>query len=131
MKRLILEEWISLDGFAVDREGTLDFFPPTETDRYSDRDQLEFLDAVDTILLRRRTYELFADYWPTASTDQEIIADRLNSLPKLVFSNSLSDAPWGAWPGRSSRSRRRRGRDQAIERARREAHGAVGEPLPG
>jgi dihydrofolate reductase len=98
MKRLILEEWISLDGFAVDREGTLDFFPPTETDRYSDRDQLEFLDAVDTILLGRRTYELFVDYWPTASTDQEIIADRLNSLPKLVFSNSLSDAPWGACP---------------------------------
>jgi dihydrofolate reductase len=98
MKRLILEEWVSLDGFAVDREGTLDFFPPTETDRFSDRDQLEFLDTVDTILLGRRTYELFVDYWPMASTDQEIIADRLNSLPKLVFSNSLSEAPWGAWP---------------------------------
>jgi dihydrofolate reductase len=98
MKRLILEEWVSLDGFAVDREGTLDFFPPTETDRFSDRDQLEFLDTVDTILLGRRTYESFVDYWPTASTDQEIIADRLNSLPKLVFSNSLSEAPWGTWP---------------------------------
>ena len=37
-------------------------------------------------------------YWPTATTDKEIIADRLNTLPKLVFSNTLSEAPWGTWP---------------------------------
>jgi dihydrofolate reductase len=98
MRRLILQEWISLDGYAVDGEGSLDFFPTSETDRYSDRDQLAFLDGVDTILLGRKTYELFVDYWPTATTDEEIIADRLNELPKLVFSNSLSEAPWGTWP---------------------------------
>jgi dihydrofolate reductase len=98
MRRLILQEWISLDGYAVDGEGSLDFFPTSETDRYSDRNQLAFLDGVDTILLGRKTYELFVDYWPTATTDEEIIADRLNELPKLVFSNSLSEAPWGTWP---------------------------------
>jgi hypothetical protein len=74
MRRLILEEWISLDGFAVDREGTFDFFPASEADRFSDRDQLEFLESVDTILLGRRTYELFVERprtrrsSPTAST---------------------------------------------------------------
>jgi dihydrofolate reductase len=98
MRRLILEEWLSLDGYAVDKEGTLDFFPASEADQFSDRDQLEFLESVDTILLGRRTYELFVDFWPTATTDTEIIADRLNSLPKLVFSNTLSEAPWGEWP---------------------------------
>jgi dihydrofolate reductase len=98
MRRLILQEWISLDGYAVDGEGGLDFFPASETDRYSDRDQLAFLDGVDTILLGRKTYELFVGYWPTATTDEEIIAERLNELPKLVFSNSLSEAPWGTWP---------------------------------
>lgn len=97
MRRLILQEWISLDGFAVDGEGSLDFFPPSEADRSSDEDQLAFLDSVDTILLGRRTYELFVDYWPTATTDTELIADRLNSLPKLVFSNTLNEAPWGTW----------------------------------
>jgi dihydrofolate reductase len=97
MGRLILQEWLSLDGFAVDGEGTLDFFPEAETDRYSDRDQLAFLDAVDTILLGRKTYELFVEYWPTASADEEIIADRLNELPKVVVSNTLIDAPWGTW----------------------------------
>jgi dihydrofolate reductase len=97
MGRLILQEWLSLDGYAVDGEGTLDFFPEAETDRYSDRDQLTFLDTVDTILLGRKTYELFVDYWPTASSDEEIIADRLNELPKVVVSSTLTDAPWGTW----------------------------------
>lgn len=98
MRKLILEEWLSLDGYAEDRNGRLDFFPPTETDHYSDRDQLRFLDTIDTILLGRKTYELFASFWPTATTDQEVIADRLNELPKIVFSNTLRDAPWGGWP---------------------------------
>ena len=98
MRRLILEEWVTLDGYAVDKKGKLDFFPPSEKDHYSDRDQLAFLDSVDTILLGRKTYELFAGFWPTATTDKEIIADRLNALPKLVFSNTLRETPWGTWP---------------------------------
>lgn len=98
MRKLILEEWLSLDGYCEDAKGTLDFFPATATDHFSDRDQLAFLDTVDTILLGRKTYELFVDFWPAATTDKEIIADRLNELPKLVFSNTLREAPWGRWP---------------------------------
>jgi dihydrofolate reductase len=98
MRKLVLEEWLTLDGFAADRDDRLDFFPSSETDQFSDRDQLAFLDSVDTILLGRRTYELFVTFWPTATSDREIIADRLNALPKLVFSNTLREAPWGRWP---------------------------------
>ena len=90
MRRLILEEWLSLDGFAVDKDGKLDFFPASETDQFSGRDQLAFLDSIDTILLGRKTYELFVAFWPTATTDKEIIAERLNTLPKLVFSNTTT-----------------------------------------
>ncbi len=97
MRKLILEEWVSVDGFAADKEGKLDFFPSSEANQFSDRDQLRFLESVDTILLGRKTYELFVDFWPTATTDTEIIADRLNALPKVVFSNTLSEAPWGKW----------------------------------
>ncbi|MXV53007.1 reductase [Pedobacter sp. HMF7647] len=98
MKKLILEEWLSLDGYAEDKNGKLDFFPETKANRYSDLDQLNFLESIDTILLGRKTYELFVDFWPTATNDVEIIADRLNSIPKIVFSNTLKKAPWGKWP---------------------------------
>ena len=97
MRKLIAEEWISLDGFAVDKQGSLDFFPTTEENRYADERQLKFLDTVDMILLGRKTYELFVDYWPTVSTEKELIADKLNEIPKVVISNSLERAPWGSW----------------------------------
>jgi dihydrofolate reductase len=98
MRKLIVEEWLSLDGYAADKNGELNFFPSTEANRYSDLDQLKFLDTVDAILLGRNTYRLFADFWPTATADKEIIADKLNAIPKYVFSNSLKEAPWGKWP---------------------------------
>src|ERR1700740_470485 len=98
MRKLILEEWLSLDGYAEDKNGKLDFFPVTEANKYSDRDQLVFMEGIDTILLGRKTYELFVDFWPTATTDVEVIADKLNSTRKIVFSNTLEKAPWGRWP---------------------------------
>lgn len=100
MRKLILEEWMSLDGHVTDRNGQLDFFTrlTPEQNTYSDAEQLRFLDSVDTILLGRKTYELFVDFWPTATTEQEVIADKLNALPKAVFSNTLTSAPWGTWP---------------------------------
>lgn len=100
MRKLILEEWVSLDGCVTDKEGQLDFFTnlTPEQNKYSDSDQLKFLETVDTILLGRKTYELFVDFWPTATTDKEAIADRLNEIKKIVFSNTITKAPWGQWP---------------------------------
>ncbi|HYX37510.1 MAG TPA: dihydrofolate reductase family protein [Oligoflexus sp.] len=98
MRKLILEEWLSLDGFAEDQKGQLDFFPPSHENRYSDLDQLKFLDSVDTMILGRKTYELFAAFWPEATSEQEVIAEKLNSLNKIVFSTTLKQAPWGKWP---------------------------------
>lgn len=97
MRKIILEEWLSMDGYVSDKKGKLDFFPSTEANKYADKDQLQFMGSIDTILLGRVTYELFAGFWPTATTDTEIIADQLNTLPKIVFSNTLAEAPWGKW----------------------------------
>jgi dihydrofolate reductase len=100
MRKLILEEWVSLDGHVTDKNGGLDFFTSLtpEQNKYSDMDQLKFLETTDTIILGRKTYELFVDFWPEATTDKEIIADKLNQTPRIVFSNTITKAPWGKWP---------------------------------
>jgi dihydrofolate reductase len=99
MRKLIFQEWLSMDGYAADSNDSVTFIESTTLNKYSDLDQLEWLDTIDTMLLGRRTYELFYEFWPTASTSQEVIADKLNGIPnKIVFSKSLRKAPWGKWP---------------------------------
>jgi len=99
MRKLIVEEWMSLDGFVADKNGNLDFFTQLtpEQNKYSDQDQLRFLESVDTILLGRKTYELFVAFWPDVTSKEEVIADKLNETKKIVFSNSLTSAPWGKY----------------------------------
>lgn len=99
MRKLILEEWMSLDGHVADKNGGLDFFTnlTPEENKYSDLDQLKFLETIDAILLGRKTYELFVAFWPDATTDKEVIADKLNETKKIVFSNTIIKAPWGQW----------------------------------
>ena len=98
MRKVILQEWLTVDGFAADRNGELDFVTSPQFNKESDEDLLLFMDTVDTILLGAVTYKLFVDFWPAATTETEIIADKLNGTKKIVFSNSLTRAPWGKWP---------------------------------
>jgi dihydrofolate reductase len=56
------------------------------------------MDSIDTILLGRVTYQMFAGYWPKVTKGKEkAFADKLNSIPKIVFSKTLDSAPWGDW----------------------------------
>ena len=99
MSKLIVQEFVTIDGFAAAPNGALDFMPSgerTPKDPQIERDQLRFIkDEVDTMLLGRTTYEMFRDYWPTVTTDKDVIADDLNALAKIVASRSLDRAPWG------------------------------------
>jgi dihydrofolate reductase len=98
MRKLIFQEWLSMDGYAADANNTVTFIESTTLNKYSDLDQLAWLDSIGMIILGANTYRLFVDFWPTATTDQEVIADKLNSIPKIVFSSTLKKAPWGKWP---------------------------------
>lgn len=51
-----------------------------------------FLDAEDTILLGRVTYQEWAPYWPTSK--EEPYASHINNTPKYVFSSTLDKVEW-------------------------------------
>jgi dihydrofolate reductase len=54
----------------------------------------EFYQRADAFLFGRRTYELFADYWGVMDLGSSPIADALNTKPKYVASNTLTDPQW-------------------------------------
>ncbi|MFT3932026.1 MAG: dihydrofolate reductase family protein [Chitinophagaceae bacterium] len=98
MRKLIFQEWLSLDGFAADAKGEVKFIESAALNKYSDDDLLKMMDNIDAILLGANTYRLFVDFWPTATTAQEVIAESINQTPKFIFSSSMEAAPWGHWP---------------------------------
>ena len=54
----------------------------------------QFYQRADAFLFGRRTYDLFAGYWGVMEPGSGPIADALNTKPKYVASNTLTDAHW-------------------------------------
>jgi dihydrofolate reductase len=89
MRKLFVSNLMSLDGFFEGPNHEFNWFTPDE--EFFDYAR-EMLRSVDTILFGRRTYEHMAGYWPSAARDE--IADRMNSLPKVVVSSTLQKVEW-------------------------------------
>ena len=102
LRKLVVAEYVSLDGVVQapghateDRDGgfkhggwTAPFM--AEHLRYNTR----ALQSVGGFILGRRTYEIFAEYWPSVTDETNEIAHALNTLPKYVVSATLERADW-------------------------------------
>jgi dihydrofolate reductase len=84
---------ITLDGFFEGLEREIDWHNvDSEFNEFAEHQ----LNETDIILFGRMTYELMAHHWPTeiAVKNDPIIADKMNSIPKIVFSKTLEKADW-------------------------------------
>ena len=96
MKRIVVTEFMSLDGVFEDPGGAEGFKYGGWTMSYGNDEFMKFkseeLKAADVQLLGRITYEGFAQAWPEYSGDE--FSDKFNAMPKYVISSTLKKAEW-------------------------------------
>ncbi|MEU9375797.1 dihydrofolate reductase family protein [Streptomyces sp. NPDC048255] len=103
MGKLTLTTFLTLDGVMQapggpeeDRTGGFEYGGWVAP--YADEGMVEFVtevfDRVGAFLLGRRTYEIFAGYWPRHDDPADPIASRLNRMPKYVASSTLKEPAW-------------------------------------
>ncbi|MCL4517906.1 MAG: dihydrofolate reductase family protein [Thaumarchaeota archaeon] len=95
MRQLIIDIIMSLDGYYTDLNNNIDWFDfSTEEQEWSK----DILRRADTLVFGRRTYEEFSTFWPTPKPEaigfDPYIIQRLNEMPKIIFSKSLTEASW-------------------------------------
>lgn len=96
MGKIVVTEFISLDGVVEDPGGSEDFKYggwSFEFSRGEEGDKFKLDETLESeaLLLGRVTYEGFAAAWPTRTGE---FADRFNSMPKYVVSSTLESPDW-------------------------------------
>jgi dihydrofolate reductase len=93
MRKVLFQMLISLDGYFEGPDREIDWHNvDSEFNDYA----INNLNNAGILLFGRITYELMAGYWPTehATTDDPVVAGKMNSLPKIVFSKTRSSVEW-------------------------------------
>jgi dihydrofolate reductase len=84
---------VTLDGFFEGPNGEIDWHNADEEFNEFAVDQVK---SADGLIFGRVTYELMASYWPTpaAQADDPMVAEKMNTMPKIVFSRTLDKVEW-------------------------------------
>ena len=96
MGRIVVTEFVSLDGVMEDPGGAEDFKHggwsfAIDRGEEGDRFKLDETMSSEVLLLGRVTYEGFAAAWPSREGD---FADTFNTMPKYVVSSTLENPTW-------------------------------------
>jgi len=102
MRKIIVSTFLTLDG-VMQAPGGPDEDPesgfphggwqkPTSDDEVGEAIGGWYEDT-DAMLLGRKTYDIFASYWPTAGPDNPF-TERMNSMRKYVASRTLTSLDW-------------------------------------
>lgn len=106
MRRIVIFNQLSADGFFAAADGALDWVTP---DEQFDEEAAASSDDTDTMLFGRKTYQMFESFWPDAVKQAEApdphapgraskaiqrIARSINEAEKIVFSRTLSQVTW-------------------------------------
>lgn len=87
MSKIVVTSFMTMDGVIESPEKWSIPYWNNEIESFKDGELL----AADAQLLGRKTYEIFAEAWPSRSGHY---ADRLNETPKYVVSSRLQQAEW-------------------------------------
>jgi dihydrofolate reductase len=96
MRKLIVFNHISLDGYFTDVNGDMSFAQNHTPDPEWDAFVAGNASGGGMLVFGRITYDLMIRFWPTpaATESMPVVAERMNNLPKVVFSRTLREATW-------------------------------------
>jgi dihydrofolate reductase len=96
MRKLIVFNHVSLDGYFVDGAGDMSWAKADQQDAEWNAFVAENASGGGVLVFGRITYELMASFWPTpfAIEIMPAVAAGMNNMPKVVFSRTLDQASW-------------------------------------
>lgn len=93
MRKLIITEWVSLDG-VFDASSMNKWWMPFDSESRQKYIQ-DTINNCEIMLYGRKTYEMLYPYWSSFKHNEQGVADKLNNCKKYVVSSKLKKAAWG------------------------------------
>ena len=94
MRKLTVFNSISLDGYFTDADGDMSWAHVQDPEW--DAFVADNAKGGGMLVFGRVTYEMMTKFWPTPMAQEiaPVVAERMNAMPKIVFSRTLDEASW-------------------------------------